>query len=176
MKATPETSLQIHLMKILSLSLSQHVVSCCCISSISDNNMFYSETVRKSWFWMELHGSVCAQTCVCVCVPISQWSICWSSEWVVCFKRGALETLYQHAHSQTHAQKNTHIQNVKKKKGETGNHTNAAQQRVEQAEAFFQMCDINLVDPKTWTGSSHSLITAVGLQQKYLQACVVSVF
>lgn len=43
---------------------------------------------------------------------------------------------YIHTHKHTHTQR------------ETGNHTNAAQQRVEQAGAFFQMCDINLVDPK----------------------------
>lgn len=57
---------------------------------------------------------------------------------MVCSKRGVLETLYQctHTHTFTHAQR------------ETGNHTNAAQQRVEPAGVFFQMCDINLVDPK----------------------------
>lgn len=82
-------------------------------------------------------GRHCTCASVRLCLSgLPPWSLYWSSEWVVCSKRGALETLYQHVHTHKHTQR------------ETGNHTNAAQQRVEQAGAFFQMCDINLVDPK----------------------------
>lgn len=71
---------------------------------------------------------------MCVCSVLgSPLSFCWSSEWVVRSKR-RLETLNLHTH--------------RGKLGITGNNTNAAQQRVEHAEAFFQMCHINLVDPQ----------------------------
>lgn len=85
-----------------------------------------------------------------MCVYLgSPLSFCWSSEWVVCSRRRAMETLYLHTHKHTHTSMHAlaHTR-ARTHGGETGTHTNAAQRRVEQAEAFVQMCDINLVDPK----------------------------
>lgn len=71
----------------------------------------------------------------CMCGVLgSLLSFCWSSEWVVCSKSGDWKH-YTFIHT-TCSQR------------ETGNNTNARQQRVEQAEPLFQMCHINLVDPQ----------------------------
>lgn len=71
-------------------------LSCSVISSMSDNNMFYSENIGRGWLWREFER-------VCVCVYLgSPLSFCWSSEWVVCSRRRAMETLYLHTHKHTH--------------------------------------------------------------------------
>lgn len=79
----------------------------------------------------------------CMCGVLgSLLSFCWTSEWVVCSKSGDWKH-YTFIHT-TCTQR------------ETGNNTNARQQRVEQAEAFFQMCHINLVDPQHEAGAPPS--------------------
>lgn len=79
---------------------------------------------------------VCVRRCLCLAgLPVVILLVFWVGG---LFQERSTGTLYQrtHTHTFTHAQR------------ETGNHTNAAQQRVEPAGVFFQMCDINLVDPK----------------------------
>lgn len=82
---------------------------------------------------------MCASVSICApCGPsiglLSGWSVPREEHWK--------HYTYIHVHTNIHTETHIHTQR------ETGNHTNAAQQRVEQAGAFFQMCDINLVDPK----------------------------
>lgn len=117
---------------MLSWTWSQHD-SCCGISSISDNNMFYSENIGKSWSWTPLH--------MCKCASVSIWSsprghsIGLLSGWSV--PREVHWKLYTNMCTHT----NTH-------KGKLGITPTQHSKRVEQAGAFFQMCVINLADPK----------------------------
>lgn len=101
--------------------------------------------------------SIWAPHCHSVGLP-SGWSVPGEEQW----------KHYTYIRTNTHIQACMRSHTCTHTEGETGTYTNAAQRRVEQAEAFVQMCDINLVDPKHEAVAPTHSPQCVCVRAKYL--------